>query len=187
MEDKAYERWTQNFHTFLFEKGEEEKFDGDKVKLVEDMQNALHVSFEEIFTKPDKKSAAISEKKLGEASSGLKPETTGMEGPEHASVIGGEPPCLTDTPTKFVERGPISFPGDVKSLTESTFIVVYLSLSATAEILSIDAIAKGVDELKVEVIKMILKLEFTPAYVGKMPVPCVAKCVVSIICKPVDQ
>ena len=134
-------------------------------------------------------SAAISEKPLGEAPPVLKgePQTTVMEGPEHPSASGGEPPYLIDTPPKFVERGPISFPQEIKNLTESTSVIVYLSLSATAEILSIEAVAKGVDELRVEVIKMILRSKFSPAYVGKIPVPCVARCVVSILCKPVDQ
>jgi hypothetical protein len=34
---------------------------------------------------------------------------------------------------------------------------------------------------------MILRSTFSPAFVGKVPVPCVAKCVVSIISKPVDR
>ena len=96
-----------------------------------------------------------------------------------------EPTYLIDTPPKFIERGPISFPHNVKNLTESISIVVYLSFDATGKILSIDTISKW-EELKLEVIKMILKSKFSPAFVGETPVPCIAMCEVDIICTPAE-
>jgi hypothetical protein len=137
-------------------------------------------------------SARIPRKSLGDGLTPANGQAT-IEGTNQESapagqplLAGNEPPYLIDTPPKFIEKGPISFPKDIQNLTESTSIIVHLSLSARAEILSIDAIAKGVDELKVEVIKMILKSKFSPAYVGRIPVPCMAKCVVTIVCKQVD-
>ena len=114
------------------------------------------------------------------------PGDAGKQSLSRPLLARDEPPYLIDTPPKFIEKGPISFPKDIANLTERTSITVYLSLSSTAEILSIEATAKGVDELRVEVIKMILKSKFSPAYVQGTPVPCVAKCVVSIVTKQVD-
>ena len=122
----------------------------------------------------------------GETPAGVTSGTSGDQGSSQPSLAGGEPPYLIDTPPRFLEKGPISFPGESGNLAARTSIIVYLSLSAKAEILSIDAVAQGVDALKVEVIKMILKSKLSPAYVGKMPVPCVAKCVVNIVRREVD-
>ncbi len=109
----------------------------------------------------------------------LEPERT-----ELSTASGYEPPYLIDTPPQFIERGPIFFPNDVRNITESISVVVYLYLGVDGEILSMDSISEW-EELKVEVFKMILKSRFSPAYVGEIPVPCIAKCVVDIVCKPI--
>ncbi len=109
----------------------------------------------------------------------LEPERT-----ELSTSSGYEPPYLIDTPPQFIERGPIFFPNDVRNITESISVVVYLYLDVDGKILSMDSISEW-EELKVEVFKMILKSRFSPAYVGEIPVPCIAKCVVDIVCKPI--